>query len=409
MPVSAKQSLYMHVKTQFTNMRAKLGDPCNWIEVLPSSPFEMQRDFPEQYAFAFAGGAILPGLSHIDVQAVANLDMSYGCRGGKPLASSTQPANRTDGSSGFERLASVLMESMNSNNTRLMELVLTGKGNPQTQPRALAILEGRPHHDSLGSESSYGSSSLQGAAPVMPALANSPAWTDSQRDSSPDASAKDFVRAASIADMLDALDARKVEKACIKKAAAAEAKAKSKAATAAPVAKKDAAIVPVAVKAATVAKAVTPLKKAKTESTAVVPAEKNVAGVVPAAKKAAAVQGAKDVPSRTNAKTEAAAIVPVAKKAAAVQVAKDVPSLKKAKTDAAAIVPAAKKAAAAVPAATDGGAAPRPKPSIIPSTKYDSKGDLILGCSKCRFSFAGCSQCRYVGFCGGRWNAHLST
>jgi hypothetical protein len=160
----------MHVKSQFKNLRAKLGDPCNWIEVLPSSPFEMQRDFPEQYALAFAGGALLPGTSQVDVQAVSNFDMSYGCRGAKPTASNTQAANRAESSGGFERLASVLMESMSSNNTKLMELVLAGKGNPQTQPRALAMLEARPHHDRNGSEWSPRSSSPPAAAPLIHAL-----------------------------------------------------------------------------------------------------------------------------------------------------------------------------------------------------------------------------------------------
>jgi hypothetical protein len=65
MSASTKLSMYMHTKNSFKALRLKLTDPCCWIDVLPSNPFEMQRDYAEQYSYAFAGGALCPGAAQV--------------------------------------------------------------------------------------------------------------------------------------------------------------------------------------------------------------------------------------------------------------------------------------------------------------------------------------------------------
>ena len=115
MTVGSKISMLLHVKHVFKGMRAKLPDPPLWVDILPCNAFDFQRQFPQQYQYAFSGGELSPGVARLDVQMVSSVDLSYGCRGAKSatgplLRSASGPLQMLDSGGGMERMASFLAD-----------------------------------------------------------------------------------------------------------------------------------------------------------------------------------------------------------------------------------------------------------------------------------------------------------
>jgi hypothetical protein len=322
----------------------------------------------------------------------------------------------------LERMASSLMDrvdSMTCSQNKMLEWMLVGKA-AGPQPRALtALLESRQPRDSLGSEVSQ--------LPVPPmAFPSQPALTwsaETQESSSPDvgraAAASDQGSSAGlgIGHLLDALCARKSEKADAKAAAKAAAKATAVAKHTGHAAAKHAVKAKAATKATTktAAKAIAKataneIPAAEVPAKAVAKATAEVADTTQA--KAAAEATAKAAATKTSvanvpAKAVAKATADVADTTPAKAAAKKTVKAAEKQTAKVPLKAAAKVAATAT--AKDASVAKEKSVAALPAfpkaaTKHDANGRLILGCSKCRWKRAGCSQCHNDAFNGLRGN-----
>jgi hypothetical protein len=145
----AKKAMLVHVKATFDGLRKAAGEPVVFLEKLPDNPVTFLRDSPSLYHVCFvADPPVVPAMS---IQVIAAIDMTYGCRGGaaklQPQASShlaQAPVPLQLGDSPMERMASMMfqrMEAMATNQQRLMEMAMTGAVH-RANPRPLAALAG---------------------------------------------------------------------------------------------------------------------------------------------------------------------------------------------------------------------------------------------------------------------------
>mgnify|MGYP000099285420 CR=1 FL=1 len=150
---AAKKTMLAHVKATFDGLRKAAGDPVLFLEQLPQNPVLFLRDSPSLYHVCFAAGPpVVPAMS---IQNIAAIDMTYGCRGGaaklQPQAASQLALPNVSlqlGDSPMERMASMMfqrMEAMATNQQRLMEMAMTGAASGsvhRANPRPLAALAG---------------------------------------------------------------------------------------------------------------------------------------------------------------------------------------------------------------------------------------------------------------------------
>lgn len=358
-----KRIALLSLKSAFAAMKPKLQDPpVEWVEMLPDEPSLFMDKCKRLWAQGMKGNH--PGVPLIDMKRVAELDMTYGCRGGRTLshfavrdraqavASPHQVGNARLGCDPMERMASMFMESMENmlaGQQRMLELTMnTQQRGPKAAGLLGAMLEDRHPHlvmsprrrqeqlalpaptqvfspvplRQIQVEELPGSPQPQSAHSLL-AVAVDPRTVDR-----PNATATGVVP-THINDFLGALEGRK----------SADKEARMLARTDA---------------AAGDGKAAMPSKKKKKNKH-----NKNKKSASPAKSKS-------EYPSKS-------------------------------KSD---VIEAAPGGGVALIAKTKG------KTKAVPSTKETkakTKG-LILGCAKCRWSVKGCSQCRCESFGGHRWN-----
>lgn len=137
-----KRLMLQHFKSQMNSMRSKLADPVDWVDHLPDNPFELQSKFPATWAAAM--GRTVPGKVSVDLKQVSEVDMSFGCRGGRPAASMLSrapfdassargPSLQADPTQQFASMFSTFMQSQ----SRMLEAMITGQGRA---PRAASLL-----------------------------------------------------------------------------------------------------------------------------------------------------------------------------------------------------------------------------------------------------------------------------
>jgi len=391
-----KRIVYHHTKATFNTLRAKLDEPHTWIESLPDNPFVFQQTYGPLYTFAFGQGG--PGLPKLDMKKIADVDMSYGCRGGRPqargVASSSAPSLQLPApDSVMERMASFMLdrfENLMSSQSRVFELAITGGSSScRGQPRALGTLGssvGIPLEDrARASEARIVLSPVRHRPALMPPPPTTPAAeekkgaTIEEVTSPPTAANAGLAAVAShsaagdILTMLDAYNQRKTNKTKRGRAGIEEADvadAELAAVVGEPLAKK-------------AAKGGRPLKKKADKA---------------------------DTPSpKPPAKAEASPPKKLAKTSQ--------PSPKELDK---AGPPPPKKLAKASPMSPEEPATAHPPPLAKPGKcKTAKKGvedttakpclkkplpKMVTGCSKCRWKVVGCGQCRNPSYTGKRWN-----
>jgi hypothetical protein len=147
---AAKKTMLAHVKATFDGLRKAAGDPVVFLDKLPDNPVAFLRDCPSLYQGCFVADP--PVVPAMNIQTIAAIDMSYGCRGGaaklQPQASTTlalpaaSAASLQLGDSPMERMAGMLfqrMEAMASSQQRIMEMAM-GAASHRPNPRPLAAL-----------------------------------------------------------------------------------------------------------------------------------------------------------------------------------------------------------------------------------------------------------------------------
>ena len=431
-----KHLQYNHVKSTLHAQRARLVDPPSWLEKLPDSPWELQKDHRQLWHDAL--GDAVPGVVPIDMKTVVTLDMSYACRGGRPAApaqvrpmaggipfkvtSAHAAGAGNTGGDALERMASMFMDRMESfanSQSRVFELMLghqravqpkasgafqslldqrqpqisfsprrrlalTGfdSGSPiAADDRALvaAVADRRSEADEIGSPGSLGSQVATAIVPVSP-VTGTPGSV--------------------LADILNMVDERKAERKAAAKAAAVAAK------KAAAVVCPEPAVAPgVATGTKAPAQPANVAKKALAKLEVEKPAAAKKAATKAAKKKKkaatkaakAAVAKAAVVAEKAASKGAVAKAAVVAEKAAskvAVAKAADVAGKVASKAVVAKAAAVAKRAVAKAAAVAE----------VAAATGEDACGPLILGCAKCRHSVRGCGQCRSPAFGGHRWN-----
>ncbi len=427
MPELTKRTMYIHLKGAFNSLRAKLQDPVEWIDVLPENPFELQAKHPMLWAAAMGGGA--PGIAQIDIKKVAELDATYGCRGGRPsivaprlstwqpppTAIATSAIGGGGGPDQLSQMAMFFMQSMQSlqgNQQKMMELILQGNVRPSAAPRAMSaladMLENREPTITLsptrrrallpprllGHASSAHAEEIETPSPRSKAPGAIVPVQSASSDGVPkpvvDSPASAGPSGQSIVEsFLGMLDARKADKKADKKAAEKAAAEGTVAATVAATAK-------VSAKAKAVAKAVAVTAVAENAPTAAKAMAKTVAVTAVAAK---APTTAKAVAKKVAAKVAAELAIAPAKAASeatakimtkAVVVLALAPAKAMAKDVEKANAPAAKGKALS--------------PATLAAVAKAKAAGLVLGCGKCRWSTIGCGQCRSAEFTGARWN-----
>jgi hypothetical protein len=145
---AAKKTMLGHVKATFDGLRKAAGDPVVFLDKLPDNPVAFLRDSPGLYHGCFmADPPVVPAMS---IQIIAAIDMSYGCRGGatklQPQASTTLAVPAVSlqlGDSPMERMASMMfqrMEAMATSQQRIMEMAMGATPSHRANPRPLAAL-----------------------------------------------------------------------------------------------------------------------------------------------------------------------------------------------------------------------------------------------------------------------------
>ena len=370
-----KRVALMSVKSSFATMKPKLQDPpVEWVEALPDEPSVFMGKCKRLWAQGMKSDH--PGLPLIDMKRVSELDMTYGCRGGRTMShfavrdralvavSTHNVGNARLGCEPMERMAAMFMESMENmlaGQQRMIEMTM----NPQQRaPRSASLLghmlEDRPPHIVMSPRRrqplALPPPQLDGTPvaprqPFVEELPDSPQQQAAQAalefvERQPPAKttiAQGIQPGAAVAvpehisSFLDALTERKDHKKAHKK----DEKARKKAGKGA---------MPDAAAGCDI---VMPLAKNKKK--------KN-----------------KNKKSKSHAKPKTVATAKTEEK----------PATKATK---------AKAASSSSKGAGKGKAAKRSK-------KHLPEADLILGCAKCRWSATGCGQCRSESFNGHRWN-----
>lgn len=156
-----KRIALLSLKSAFAAMKPKLQDPpVEWVERLPDEPSVFMDKCKRLWARGMKGNH--PGVPHVDMKRVAELDMTYGCRGGRTLshfavrdraqavASPHQVGNARLGCDPMERMASMFMESMENmlaGQQRMLELTMnTQQRGPKAAGLLGAMLEDRHPH-----------------------------------------------------------------------------------------------------------------------------------------------------------------------------------------------------------------------------------------------------------------------
>ena len=379
---SDKRIALMTLKSAFAAMKPKLQDPpVEWVEVLPDEPSVFMDKCKRLWAQGMKGDH--PGVPLIDMKRVAELDMTYGCRGGRAMshfavrdrsqaaASPHHVGNARLGCDPMERMASMFMESMENmlaGQQRMLELTMNTQ---QRVPKAAgllgAMLEDRhqqfvispkrreqlalpapqqefspvqvrqPQVEELPDSPQQQAAQAALAVAARPAAATTGVAVDLRTVGKPNAEETEAVP-AHISLFLGALDARKVDK---------KAKKLTMAAT---------------VELLRVGEASMPSKKKNKKNK-----HKNK----------------KSAKSKTTPKKVAE------QEDALIAKAKDT-------TEATPATKASKAKAAGT--SSKGGDKGKGKGKAM------HKKGLILGCAKCRWSVKGCGQCRSESFSGHRWN-----
>ena len=159
---------YKHVKGVFDTMRRKAADPVVFIEALPAKPVDLLRDSPLLYKAAFSGGQSPAAPPAASMEHLHAIDMSYACRGGLkgmmhfghhphgscssgsggPVPMAVGGGGSGSGLGGFENVAMMFMqrmETMASQQQRLVEMVTSGgtAGGGLSRMASVASLEDR--------------------------------------------------------------------------------------------------------------------------------------------------------------------------------------------------------------------------------------------------------------------------
>ena len=114
MQSSQKHQLMQHIKGKIKTWVRRLAAPTEYIDRLPASPAELQRDHPSMYAAAFPSSAPVP--CQIDLKLVVAVDVGYRCRGSDgQLSSSASAGQLVNGSfnmQGVAQFANTMMGSI---------------------------------------------------------------------------------------------------------------------------------------------------------------------------------------------------------------------------------------------------------------------------------------------------------
>jgi hypothetical protein len=378
------------VKLSFNQYRMRAPDPPVWVERLPAKPVELLRDFPLVYRTAFPGEGS-PAEPGVNVELIGGFDMSYSCRGGlrtpvtfgSGAGPSSAGASSSSGSGmDLERLLMGFMQGMQQSQQQMMQGMQQSQQQLMLQPSrpatTLAALEDRSHRQAglLGFEPPL---NRQRTTPLFEELPDSPAAKAPALAAAPDGTMAVFGAAAGPADATAAPAPAH--------AAAVEPAPDTLAVTQAVVA------VPATVQAGgDISDLLGLIEERKTEAKA--RAAEAKAAKVAEAKAAKATEAATAAVGEVGAKAKAAA------KAAAKPAAK------------AAAKPAAGAEAEAECDAIGLSAADKVALSKAKAMQKSGKVRKLKvsdgwGCSKCRWRFDGCSQCKGKKFTGFVWNPHM--
>jgi hypothetical protein len=420
---------FKQVKLHFNQYRQRALDPPVWVEQLPAKPVELLRDFPLLYRTAFPGEAS-PSSPEVNVELICGFDMSYSCRGGMrtPLAfgsgagPSSAGASSSSGSGmDLERLVMGFMQGMQQSQQQMLQGMQQSQ-QMMLQPRPatnLAALEDRSHRQAgmLGLEPPI---ARQRTTPLFEEVIDSPPAKAPQDGTvlvfSPaiepaDATAAPApAHAAAVARAPNTMD---VTHAVVAVAAAApappaggdidvlfsmlddrkiDAKAKAAEAKAAKTAENKAAKAAAAVIAAA---GEVDAKAAQAAESKAAKAAETKAAKAAAAAAAAATAAVGKVGAKAKAKAKAAAKPGKPVKAAAKHVKDVLVAEAEAECEAMGLSVADKTALSKAKASQKSGNVRRLKAS-------DG-----WGCSKCRWRFDGCSQCKGKTFTGFVWNPSM--
>ena len=137
MSMQTKKLSATTIGDSFTVFARAAGPPSSFIEKLPADPHEMRQRYPSMFAAIYSPGQE-PVLPKIDLLRVQMLDDSFRCRGvGVAPASSTAlaPAIPTistgptmQGMEHFATMIATCMHSLGEQQTRMMELMMGGRG-----------------------------------------------------------------------------------------------------------------------------------------------------------------------------------------------------------------------------------------------------------------------------------------
>ena len=391
MNLVTKISNMVHVKTVCDAVRKKLPDPVQHLEQLPSDPMQLLAKHELLFKSAFAQGKvpIQPPATYCE-QRVRLFNQSFGCRGGGKVAAfgtrddmagqsrralqvrESSPSRH--GGSGIERIAGVVLKQMTTmadQQQRMMEMIVGGvhagmRSQHMSQPmledrRPLAAPLPALEDDTRRNERATMLRSLS--------LASLPPATSPETSSA--LVVPDIGRAAASTakgafdDMLEALASRK--------AGRRDDDGSDEESHASPV---------------------------DGDAECKQPPQKKKARNGGVGGKAAGAAAEQSQSPKDNVKIVAKAKAKATAKAGA-------PVKPKAKISA--------KHITAEPEAK-ASAKPQPKPPTKKGVKAADKAveedpvkPLILGCSKCRWSACGCSQCRNLAYKGPRWNSCLTS
>jgi hypothetical protein len=158
MSIFDKTMMLKNTKVHFSNMRTRAPDPPSWVVVLPSKPVDMLRSYPLVFAAAFPGEAS-PAPPGVCAEAISNLDMTYSCRGGLqkqvqigiagpptlfPASSSSSSSSSTP--MDLQHMLMGFMQSMQANQQQMVQLMIHPPANMIQRPAtSLAALENRSY------------------------------------------------------------------------------------------------------------------------------------------------------------------------------------------------------------------------------------------------------------------------
>jgi hypothetical protein len=407
MSVIDKTLKFKQVKLSFNQYRLRASDPPVWVDRLPATPLELLRDFPLVYRLSFPTDAtpVPPGVS---ADLISGFDMSYSCRGGlkTPVtfgsgASSSSAVVSSAAGSGMdiERLLMTFMQGMQQSQQHMMQNVQQSQQQLMLHPKpatTLAALEDRSYRQAGMMGFEQPPISRQRTTPLFEEVPESPPAKAPASafavTAAPESTVAVYATEAAaapapaevavtappaggdISELFGMLQDRKDDA----KTKAAEAKAAKAAATKA---EKAAAQASVAATSAATA-------MAAAAGTATVVDAGKVTGKNGKSPKAAKAAAAKAAASAT----------------AAAKTANPVPAAKSAKAAAAKPVPEADAASERLLSAADKVALAKARAKGGARKLKVSDG---WGCSKCRWRFDGCSQCKNKTFTGFVWNPSM--